>query len=79
MKNSIYYILFYCQNGLGENVDDCNSHGYMVKTNAADLPDIGHFSSYNNNILWAKGCDYPAVAFEKTTSVNYMLSALPIV
>lgn len=44
----------------------------LAKPTAADvMPDICHVSSYNKNVLWAKGCDYPAVAFEKTTSVNY--------
>ncbi len=44
---------------------------FVVKTKAADKPDICHISSNNKNVLWAKGSDYPAVAFEQTTSVNY--------
>jgi len=44
---------------------------FIIKTKTADVPDICHVSSHNKNVLWAKGCDYPAVAFEKTTSVNY--------
>jgi len=45
---------------------------FVAKTQTEDVPDICHVSSYNKNVLWAKGCDYPAVAFEKTTSVNYV-------
>jgi len=43
----------------------------VVKTKAGDKPDICPILSNNKNVLWAKGCDYPAVAFEQTTSVNY--------
>jgi len=44
---------------------------FVAKTKTEDVPDICHISSHNKNVLWAKGCDYLAVAFEKTTSINY--------